>query len=146
MKRRNFLQATAAAGVMGLPGVRMAHAQTGPVRIGVMLPMSGIGAEAGAAWLAGARVATAQWNEKGGVLKRQVELVVRDDKFTSAGAVSAARELAGDGVNLSIGAGQSPMALAIAPILHELKSMVVAPAPTVMSVTHENFSRNFFRL
>ncbi|RZI94013.1 MAG: ABC transporter substrate-binding protein, partial [Variovorax sp.] len=95
MKRRAFLQTAAAAGVMGLPGVRMAQAQTGPVRIGVMLPMSGIGAEAGAAWLAGAKVAAAQWNEKGGVLKRQVELVVRDDKFTSAGAVAAARELAG---------------------------------------------------
>lgn len=146
MKRRAFLQATAAAGVMGLPGVRMAHAQTGPVRIGVMLPMSGIGAEAGAAWLAGARVAAAQWNEKGGVLKRQVELVVRDDKFTSAGAVAAARELAGNGVNLLIGGSQSPMALATAPILPELKAMMVAPCPTVMSLTHENFQRNFFRL
>jgi branched-chain amino acid transport system substrate-binding protein len=87
-----------------------------------------------------------QWNANGGLLGRQIEIVVRDDKFTSAGAVAAARELAGEGINLSIGAGQSPMALAIAPILSELKSVVVAPAPSVMSLTHENFSRNFFRL
>lgn len=149
MKRRSFLQTSAAAavGVMGLSSMNLVRAQqSGPIRIGVMLPMSGIGAEAGAAWLNGIKAAQMQWNANGGLLGRQIEIVVRDDKFTSAGAVSAARELAGDGVNLSIGAGQSPMALAIAPILPELKSVVVAPAPSVMSVTHENFSRNFFRL
>ena len=69
MKRRHFLQTTAAAaGVLGLPLLHTARAQAGPVRIGVMLPMSGIGAEAGAAWLAGAKVAAEQWNAKGGVL------------------------------------------------------------------------------
>jgi branched-chain amino acid transport system substrate-binding protein len=148
MKRRRFLQssAVAAAGVMGLSSTRAVRAQSGPIRIGVALPMSSIGAEAGAAWLAGAKVAAEQWNAKGGVLKRQVELEVRDDKFTSAGAVAAARELAGSGMNLMIGGAQSPMALATAPILPELKAVMVAPCPTVMSLTHENFQRNFFRL
>lgn len=146
LQRRSFIRTASAAAILGAVGARPLRAQPGPIRIGAMLPMSGIGAEAGTAWLNGIKAAQLQWNENGGLLGRQIEIVVRDDKFTSAGAVSAARELAGDGVNLSIGAGQSPMALAIAPILHELKSMVVAPAPTVMSVTHENFSRNFFRL
>jgi len=146
MKRRNFLQAGAAAGVMGLPGVRAASAQTSPIRIGLMLPLSGIGAEAGAAWLAGAKIGVAQWNETGGVLKRQIELIARDDKFSSAGAVAAARDLAGSGVNLLIGGSQSPMALATAPLLPELKAVMVAPCPTVMTLTHEGFQRNFFRL
>ena len=146
IRRRSFLQATAAAGVMALPGVKAAYAQTAPICIGVILPLSGIGAEAGAAWLAGAKIGAAQWNEKGGVLKRQVELVVRDDKFSSAGAVSAARDLAGSGVNLLIGGSQSPMALATAPLLPELKAAMVAPCPTVMTLTHEGFQRNFFRL
>ncbi|RYF80204.1 MAG: ABC transporter substrate-binding protein [Comamonadaceae bacterium] len=146
INRRQILQATGAAAVLGGTGARFAHAQGGPVRIGAMLPMSGIGAEAGAAWLNGIKAAQMQWNDSGGLLGRQIEIVVRDDKFTSAGAVAAVRELAGEGVHLSVGAGQSPMALAIAPILAELKSVVAAPAPTVMSVTHENFSRNFFRV
>lgn len=145
IQRRTLLRAAAAASILGPVGARMAQAQGGPIRIGTMLPMSGIGAEAGAAWLNGIKAAQMQWNESGGLLGRQIEIVVRDDKFTSAGAVAAVRELAGEGVNVSIGAGQSPMALAIAPILQELKSVVVAPAPTVMSVTHENFSPNFFR-
>ena len=57
-----------------------------------------------------------------------------------------ARELAGSGVNLLIGGSQSPMALATAPILPELKALMVAPCPTVMSLTHEGFQKNFFRL
>ncbi|KQX94813.1 ABC transporter substrate-binding protein [Variovorax sp. Root473] len=144
--RRTLFQAASAAAVLGAAGARPLRAQGAPIRVGAMLPMSGIGAEAGTAWLHGIKAAQMQWNDTGGLLGRKIEIVVRDDKFTSAGAVNAVRELAGEGVNLSIGAGQSPMALAIAPILAELKSMVVAPAPTVMSVTHENFSRNFFRL
>ncbi|KWT68515.1 MULTISPECIES: ABC transporter substrate-binding protein [unclassified Variovorax] len=149
LKRRTLVQAAGAATLLGAAGTRFfpsAHAQGTPIRVGAMLPMSGIGAEAGAAWLNGIKAAQLQWNANGGLLGRQIEIVVRDDKFTSAGAVGAVRELAGEGVNLSIGAGQSPMALAIAPILAELKSVVVAPAPSVMSVTHENFSRNLFRL
>ncbi|PZQ65731.1 MAG: ABC transporter substrate-binding protein, partial [Variovorax paradoxus] len=66
---------------LGATGARFAHAQGGPVRIGAMLPMSGIGAEAGAAWLNGIKAAQMQWNENGGLLGRQIEIVVRDDKF-----------------------------------------------------------------
>ena len=33
----------------------------------------------------------------GGLLGRQIELVMRDDKYSGASSVAAARELAGDG-------------------------------------------------
>ncbi|AMM25949.1 ABC transporter substrate-binding protein [Variovorax sp. PAMC 28711] len=144
-KRRDLLKGAAGSAALGLGATRIVRAQNAPIRVGVMLPMSGIGAEVGTAWLSGIKAAQLQWNESGGVLGRQIELVVRDDKFTSAGAVAAARELAGEGITVSIGAGQSPMGLAIAPILAELKTVVVAPAPTAMSLTHENFSKYFFR-
>jgi len=144
LSRRSIIQGAAAAAAVGATGI--ARAQSGSLRIGLILPMSGIGAEAGAAWHAGVKVAVEQWNAAGGLLGRPIELVVRDDKFTSAGAVAAARELAGSGVNLLIGGSQSPMALATAPILPELKAVMVAPCPTVMSLTHEGFQPNFFRL
>ncbi|MGE0113219.1 ABC transporter substrate-binding protein [Aquabacterium sp.] len=144
LSRRSIIQGAAAAAAVGATGI--ARAQAGPLRVGLILPMSGIGAEAGAAWHAGVKVAVEQWNAAGGLVGRPIELVVRDDKFTSAGAVAAARELAGSGVNLLIGGSQSPMALATAPILPELKAVMVAPCPTVMSLTHEGFQPNFFRL
>ena len=145
LTRRTVLKSTAAAAVLTLGSTRIIRAQPAPIKLGVMLPMSGIGAEAGAAWLNGIKVAQMQWNEAGGLLGRPIELVVRDDKFTSAGAVATARELAGEGINLMVGGSQSPMALAVSPILPELKAVLVAPSPTAMSLTHENFNRNFFR-
>ena len=138
--------AAASAGVVALGGTRRSFAQSSTLKVGLILPMSGIGADAGAAWHGGVRAAVDQWNAAGGLLGKQIELIVRDDKFSSAGAVAAARELAGNGVNLLIGGSQSPMALATAPILSELKAVMVAPCPTVMSLTHEGFQRNFFRL
>ena len=142
LSRRTILQGTAA---FTLGTTRIVRAKPAPIRLGVMLPMSGIGAEAGAAWLTGLQAAQLQWNEAGGLLGREIELVVRDDKFNSAGAVAAARELAGEGLKLIVGAAQSPMALAVSPILPELGAVLVAPAPTAMSLTHENFNRHFFR-
>lgn len=144
LNRRSIIKGVAAAATLATGAY--SRAQGGPLRVGLILPMSGIGAEAGAAWHGGVRAAVDQWNAAGGLLGRQIELVVRDDKFTTAGAVSCARELAGSGVNLLIGGSQSPMALATAPILPELKAVMVAPCPTVMSLTHEGFQKNFFRL
>ncbi|CAN5327055.1 ABC transporter substrate-binding protein [soil metagenome] len=146
LTRRSTLKAAAGAAASTLIGLPTARAQGAPIKLGIMLPMSGIGAEAGAAWLSGIKAAQLQWNESGGLLGRQIELEVRDDKFSSAGAVAAARELSGAGINLLLGCAQSPMALAVEPILPELKAVVVAPAPSAMSLTHENFNRHFFRL
>lgn len=145
LTRRSVLRA-AGTGALGMSAPAFLRAQNAPLKIGLILPMSGIGADAGAAWHGGVRAAADAWNAQGGLLGRQIEIVVRDDKFTSAGAVASARDLAGAGVNLLIGGSQSPMALATAPILPELKAMMVAPCPTVMSLTHEGFQKNFFRL
>ena len=145
LNRRSVLCA-ASTGALAMSAPAFLRAQNAPLKIGLILPMSGIGAEAGAAWHGGVRTAADAWNAQGGLLGRQIEIVVRDDKFTSAGAVASARDLAGAGVNLLIGGSQSPMALATAPILPELKAMMVAPCPTVMSLTHEGFQKNFFRL
>ena len=72
------------------------------------------------------------WNRNGGVLGRPIELVVRDDKYSSSGAVTAGRELATSGVNLIVGACQSPMALGLAPLLEELNALCVAPTPAAL--------------
>jgi branched-chain amino acid transport system substrate-binding protein len=120
-------------------------AQAPVLRIGAAIPMSGSQAQFGEAALAGIKVAVALANKTGGLLGRQVEIVVRDDKGSSVGAVAAGRELASDGVNLFVGALQSPMGLGLAPLLSEFDAVCVGSA-TALSLTHENFSRNFFRV
>jgi len=47
--RRSLLKSTAAAAALSAGAARIVRAQPAPVKLGVMLPMSGIGAEAGAA-------------------------------------------------------------------------------------------------
>lgn len=147
ISRRKLLIGAAGVGALAALNPSLVRAgSSDPVRIGAIFPMSGIGAEAGAAWLQGAKLAVQHWNRNGGVLGRSIELVIRDDKYTSSGAVTAGRELASSGVNLMVGACQSPMALGLAPLLEDLNAVCVAPTPAAMSLTHENFTRNLFRL
>ncbi|ASK34082.1 ABC transporter substrate-binding protein [Alloalcanivorax mobilis] len=147
ISRRKLLIGAMGAGALAAINPSLVRAKSAePVRLGAIFPMSGIGAEAGAAWLQGTKLAVQHWNDNGGVLGRPIELVVRDDKYSSSGAVTAGRELASNGVNLIVGACQSPMALGLAPLLEDLNAVCVAPTPAAMSLTHENFSRNLFRL
>src|SRR5258708_3696475 len=84
MKRLLLLLALAAA----LP----AYAQE-TIKIGLVTALSGQSARAGEAITRGLQVAIDEINAKGGVLKRKLELVRRDDEATPAKGVIAAREL-----------------------------------------------------
>jgi len=145
--RRLLLQGTAAGLASGLLPVssRRAWAQSGSVRIGVVESLSGVGAPNGEARLKGIQVAADQVNRKGGVLGRPLELVIRDDKYTGSGAAAAARELAGDGVNLMIAGSQTVTALALLPILEQLDAVAVGSSAAGMQLTKELYSPNYFR-
>ncbi len=59
---------------------------TEPIKIGLSTPLTGEGASFGEAMLGGAQLAVKEINDAGGILGRQVELVVEDDKCNSTGA------------------------------------------------------------
>src|SRR6202166_1320627 len=78
MKRRTFLGGTIAAAVLGqTSGV---VAQQPPIKIGMSMAQTGGLAGGGKASLLGIEVWRDDINAKGGLLGRQVELVVYDDK------------------------------------------------------------------
>ena len=129
------------AGAATLAAPALSRAQPSPLKIGVMYALSGAQGEIGNNLLLGTKVAAEQCNRAGGINGRKIELVVRDDKYSGSGAVTAARELAGDGINLMIGGSQTVMALGLIPLLPELKSVVVSPAAAGMALTHENYTR-----
>ncbi len=73
----------------------MARAADGStVRIGMVLPVTGPGADAGRYALNGARLALAAVNKAGGVLGKPMEIVTEDDQTTNPGAVLAFSKLA----------------------------------------------------
>lgn len=146
MQRRTVLKgmfATAGA-TLGMNATYL-RAQSGPIRVGAAFALSGVGAPVGTQMLAGVEVAAAQINKAGGLMGRDVELVIRDDKYNSAESVAVARELAGDGINLLLGGSQTVTALGLAPLAPELNMAVVIVAAAGMPVTHELFNRNIFR-
>jgi branched-chain amino acid transport system substrate-binding protein len=79
IKRRTAVAGALAAGVAG-----PALAQTGPVKIGMSMPLTGGLAAGGKSALIGIEVWRDDVNEKGGLLGRKVELLVYDDKSSAA--------------------------------------------------------------
>ena len=84
----------AAAGVASPWVLRTARAQDkGPIRIGFPVPLSGIYGDYAKDQVNGANLAIAQANASGGILGRQVELLVRDDQLDVQVNAKLAKEL-----------------------------------------------------
>src|SRR6187549_3856827 len=98
-----------------------------PIKIGLVTALSGQSARAGEAITRGLQVAIDEINAKGGLLKgRKFELVRRDDEATPAKGVTAARELLfKEKVAVLFGGLDTPVSLAIVPIVNENKMVFV---------------------
>jgi len=141
--RRQILAAGGAAGSAALLGAP-AFAQATPVRIGVIQTLSGPAGSFGKDTLLGAQIAADQFNARGGINGRKIELVVRDDKGTPNDSLAALREVTSSGVHLILGSSTSAPALAVLPVLEQLNAVWIMPGGTNLSFTHELFTRHFF--
>ena len=74
--------------------LRVARAEGETIKIGMVLSVTGPGADSGKYALTGAKIALDRVNRSGGVLGKQVELVTEDDQTTNPGAVLAFSKLA----------------------------------------------------
>jgi branched-chain amino acid transport system substrate-binding protein len=91
---RRSVTAGLAIGAVAPVFLRRARADSAPIKIGMVLPVTGPAADSGKYALAGAKIALDRVNKAGGVLSRQVELVTEDDQTTNPGAVLAFSKLA----------------------------------------------------
>ena len=143
--RRSLLKgagAIAGSATIGLPS--LALSQTGPIRIGVTNALSGPNAVFGEANVIGQRLVVAHYNRSGGVLGRQLELVVRDDRAQAAAGTAIVREFAGSGIQFLAGGGATTVAIAYAGLVSELTMLYICSTPG-LAITHEAFNRNVFR-
>src|SRR2546427_2272082 len=136
MKRLLLLLALAAA----LP----AHAQE-TIKIGLVTALSGQSARAGEAITRGLQVAIDELNSKGGVLKgRKFQLLSRDDEATPAKGVIAARELVfKEKVAVLFGGLDTPVSLAIVPIMNQEKLPFMRPWAAGTPITRNDANPNF---
>jgi branched-chain amino acid transport system substrate-binding protein len=92
ISRRRFSAGLSAS--VALPAlIGSAGAQSATLKIGMCSPVTGPAAESGKYAQIGARLALDAVNKAGGVLGRQVELVVEDDQTTNPGIVLAFSKL-----------------------------------------------------
>jgi branched-chain amino acid transport system substrate-binding protein len=123
-------------------GATAVQAQT--IKIGLVTALSGQSARAGEAITRGLSVAIDEINAKGGVLGRKLELVRRDDEATPAKGVIAARELLfKENVAVLFGGLDTPVSLAIVPIVNQEKRIFVGPWAAGTPITKNGAKENY---
>ena len=129
LSRRRVLTTTAAGagalaiGQFGFPAVL--RAQSEPIRIGHLTPLTGFLGQAGEHAVMGVTLAVEEANAAGGVLGRQVELISEDSVNPATASSKAQRMIEADGVNCLIGEISSAAGLAIAEVALRGKTIYV---------------------
>ncbi len=143
--RRRFL-ATLATGVAAVSTSKFAFAAD-PLKIGLILPLTGPFASTGKQIEAAARLYMARNGDT--VAGRKVELIVKDDTGAPETTKRIAQELIlQDHVNVLAGFGLTPLALAAAPVATEAKvpMIVMAAATSIIPTRSPYIVRSGFAL
>lgn len=141
MKLTRRLTAAVAAAVLaagcantGGSDSKASDEESGPIKVGVIIPLSGAAGPNGKHVLAAIEAQAELINSEGGIDGRKLEVVSKDDQSTPATGVSAATELVGDGAEVVMGGWNSPVSLAIQPILVRAKVLNITTIPQNASI------------
>jgi branched-chain amino acid transport system substrate-binding protein len=116
-----------------------------PIKIGLVAALSGQSAKSGEGITRGLAVAIDEINAKGGVLGgRMLELVRRDDESNPAKGQTAARELIDkEGVSIIFGGIDSPVSLAIVPVVNAAQVPFMGVWAAATNVTRNGANPNY---
>jgi len=144
MKRRQFNQALAAAGISaGLAPFGIVRAQAQKLKVGVLLPRSGVQALIGQSCQRGADLAPAVLKQ---VLGVDIELMNADTESNADTARTRAERLIQEGANVLVGAFDSGHTAAIAQVAEQrgIPHIInVAAAPQITEQGYKFVFRNF---
>lgn len=148
ISRRGLLKAAAAGGaVLAAPKFVLAAGEQ-PVRVGVDNPLTGTYAITGRNELHGMELAVQEINAKGGILGREVKLIVEDSTSTDAGvAVQKANKLIErDKVDFLLGNINSGLSMAIAQVAQAKKVLLVVPGGHADDITGKDCRWNVYQV
>ena len=149
VRRRTLLQAGLALGasqVIGAPFVIKALGDE-PVKIGMVDPLTGVLSALAQSEVDGAKYAEAEINKKGGILGRQVQLLVEDSANDVGTGVQKTQKLIDrDQVNVIIGDVNSGIAYAMSQVTNEKKVFHIVPGGHTDPITGTNCKWNVFRV
>lgn len=130
---------TLGAGVVLAP---WALAQSGPIKLGTLTPLTGAGGPYGPVMASTVKAVLDEVNAAGGVLGRQFQLVSEDDQTNPEAGVRAARKLIDvDKVSAIMGTWASSVTTAVAPLCWESKTFLatVSGADSITALPHQGF-------
>ena len=120
-------------------------AASGPIKIVVQGPITGSEATFGAQMKAGAEAAVADINAAGGLLGRQIELAVEDDKCDGTESTSVANRVAGSGAVFVAGSFCSGASIPASAVYAESNIVMISPASTNPKFTDQRPGPGVFR-
>ena len=108
----------------------------GTLKIGLLAPLSGSVPTFGISTKEGTELAIKEWNDKGGVLGKKLELDVGDSQCEADPAVNAANKLIDqDGVKYIVGEVCSKASIPVSEIVNQKKVVQISPTSTNSGVT-----------
>lgn len=117
-------------------GCKTAGSDSGPIKIGVIMPLSGQISAFGQSGQKGLQLLEEQTNSAGGINGRKVSFVFMDDEGKAATSVSAAQKLiTNDKVVAIVGPLTSTCANSVAPIAQKYKVPMVTGTGTNANIT-----------
>ena len=144
LNRRTLLQAgLGVGGLMLSSSLTRAWAQQGdPIKIGLIIPLTGATSQFGATMGQAAKIAEAEINGAGGVHGRPIQIVIEDDQSNPEAAVRAAHKLIDVDKVVSIGGSYaSAVTSAIAPLCWEGKTTLLTSsgADSITKLPHQGY-------
>jgi branched-chain amino acid transport system substrate-binding protein len=146
--RRTLLRTGLAAGALPLasPFIIQARGEA-PIKIGMIDPITGVYSAPANSEVEGAKFAVDDVNAKGGILGRQVELLVEDSANDVGTGVQKARKLIDrDQVNFILADVNSAIAYAVAGVTNEKKILHIVPGGHTDPITGKDCKWNVFRV
>jgi branched-chain amino acid transport system substrate-binding protein len=144
--RRKFLggAALAAAGTATGPWVRRVGAQSGPIKIGVVLPYTGVYAVLGESITQGMELVFAR--ENGMVAGRKIEMIKEDDEMKPPVGVRKTEKLIdSDQVDILTGPVHSGILMGMRDKVHNSKTILIVSNAGADAISRERCSKWIFR-
>ncbi|TFL10273.1 ABC transporter substrate-binding protein [Pusillimonas caeni] len=125
----------AVVAALSIVGASQGHAAD-VIKIGVNQPLTGVVAAAGTFVAEGAKIAAAEINDNGGVLGKQIQLIIEDNKSNPTEASNVTEKLiVRDKVSAMMGAWSSTYTLASMPKLMEYKMPMLVETASSGKIT-----------
>lgn len=115
------------------------------IKIGIAGPMTGAQAKMGADFRNGVAIAVEEWNGKGGVLGKKIDIIVGDDQADPKQAVSVANKLINEGVAGVIGHFNSSCSIPASDVYNRAGIPMITPGSTNPLLTERGY-KGVFRI